>query len=308
MPSTAFHYTLSELTWNGDNEWFHGSRVLVCNDPVASPPATRTAIIFLHGWGGSASETWEAFPHSLRGMSHTAHADVFFLQYPSRSRSAAVCGSKFAEFLRDVLWSSAERVINPSLPASAPPRGPSMYERIVIVAHSMGAAVARRGLLDLDRDELTDEQRRRFRMLFFAPAHKGSSLPLLIRSGMHLDWLPGSALVGAALTTYYRSLHDLAEDSNFLKTLEADSKEARGARAVFQSTPAAAAQSTHYLRARVYHADGDKVVSQDRFDDDLRPPGTITHRNHRSICKPSERYQDPVTALASLLQQLAGVP
>ena len=39
MPSTAFHYPLSELTWNGDNEWFHGSRVLVGDENSNHLPA-----------------------------------------------------------------------------------------------------------------------------------------------------------------------------------------------------------------------------------------------------------------------------
>ena len=302
MSSTASHCPLGELTWRGDNAWFRGSRVLLCMAPTVTASSTRIAIIFLHGWGGSAGETWEAFPRSLRAMSDFTNTDVFFLQYPSRSRSAAVCGSKFSEFLLDLLRVPAEQIVNPSLPSS-PPQGSFTYHRIVIVGHSMGAVVARRGLLDLDRDELTDEERERIRMLFFAPAHKGSSLPLLVQSGLHLDWLPGSALVGAALTTYYRSLHDLAEDSNFLNTLDADSKEAREARASLARTPPAARESVRYLRARVYHADGDKVVSQDRFDDDLRPAGTISGQNHRSICKPSDGYQDPVAALVSFLAQ-----
>jgi len=308
MSSTPEHHPLGELTWLGDNDWFKGSRVLLSLDPLAIAPPGQTAIIFLHGWGGSGAETWEAFPPALRALPQATGADVFFLQYPSRDKSAAVCGGKVAEFLRDLLRAPSEQIVNPSLPSSASPRAPATYQHILIVGHSMGAAVGRRAVLDLDRDDLTDEERHRIRMLFFAPAHKGSSLPLLIRSGLHLDWLPGSTLVGAALTTYYRSLHDLAEDSTFLTTLEGDSKAARDERARGHATPAAAAAAVRYLRARVCHADGDKVVAQDRFDDDFRPAQTIRHTNHRSICKPREQYQDPVKALKGLLDERGAKP
>jgi hypothetical protein len=51
---------------------------------------------------------------------HLSTRHVFFLQYSSRSRSAAICGSKFAEFLRDLLRLPAQHIVNPSLPSSAP--------------------------------------------------------------------------------------------------------------------------------------------------------------------------------------------
>ena len=306
MPFAPAHYPLSELTWLGDNDWFRGSRVLLRIDgkpAAAEADLASTAIIFVHGWGGTSTDTWEAFPRTLRAMPSAARADIFFLQYPSRSNSTAVCGSKVAEFLLDVLRSPAERIVNPSLPSAAPARKSSTYTRILIVGHSMGAVVARRGLLDLDRDELTNDERKRIRMLFFAPAHKGSDLPLLVQSGLGLDIVPGGSLLGWALTVWFRSLHDLAEGSEALRLLDMDSREAREARADHSST-LATTEATRYLRARVYHADGDKVVSQERFDDDLRPPpGTIRERNHRSVCKPMHHLQDPAAALAAILDE-----
>jgi len=270
-----------------------------------------TVIFFLHGWGGTSADTWEAFPRAIRSSQVLRSADAFFLQYPSKSHSVAFCAAQLAELLRDVLR-KPDNLITPSLPPGSAPRDWSGYRRVVLVGHSMGAVVARRALLDLDADDLRDEDRSRVRMLFFAPAHRGSTLPLLVSSGLGLDWLPGSTAVGLALTVYYRSLHDLAEGSNCLSDMDNDSEAARAARtaATNQYIAAAAgsgvkvkvADLSGLLRAHVYHAQGDKVVSQERFDADW-PMKPVMKQNHRTVCKPIDDYRRPIQALETLLDQ-----
>jgi pimeloyl-ACP methyl ester carboxylesterase len=284
------HYPLDEMKWVGDNHWMRGSRVLLAR--VASP---QTTVVFVHGWGGTAGDSWEAFPRALRFMPNASHADVFLFGYPSLQHSAEFCAAMFRKFLEDVLREPSATVVNPSLPHGAEPRADTAkYKHVLLVAHSMGAVVVRRAFLDLER-HLKDRERRSVRLLFFAPAHRGSSLPLLVSSGFGLGWLPGSALVGSLLTVHYRSLQDLAVGSGFLTKLEADSGAARAA-----LTGASELATDAHLRAHVYHAQGDKVVVQDRFDDD-HPMEPIMRKNHREICKPSDAYQEPVAALRSIL-------
>jgi pimeloyl-ACP methyl ester carboxylesterase len=257
-------------------------------------PRVSTAIVFVHGWGGSAGGTWEEFPAALRTLPEAAGADAFFIDYPSTKHSVAVCGDEMREFLVDLLRSPSTNVVNPSLPAGAPPRGSAeRYARIVIVAHSMGAVVARRALLDLDREELSLPERESIRFLFFAPAHRGSDLPKLVASGFGLDVLPGSRLIGQALRIYYRSLTDLDRNSDCLKDLRDDSKAARARRAQ-------KGEPDDDLRALSLHALDDKVVSQDRFDEDHRGR-PIARRHHRSVCKPDAAYRRPVDELRALL-------
>jgi hypothetical protein len=157
----------------------------------------------------------------------------------------------------------------------------------------MGAAVARRALLELDRDDLTEAERAKLVLLLLAPAHKGSTIPLLIQAGFEIEHFPGGKAIGLALSIYYRSLRDLREKSGFVEKLEADSATARERRLVQPL-------SVDYLRAYVYHAQGDKTVIQDRFDDDYRFHA-VMDKNHREICKPGETYRDPVAALEGLL-------
>ena len=256
-------------------------------------PAT-TAIVFVHGWGGDANGTWEAFPAALRALPKAASADVFFIQYRSTTMSASVCGLELEEFLHDLLRDPAASVVNPSLPPDTSLRpAAARYSRIVIVAHSMGAVVSRRALLNLDRKGLSPEEQDTIRLLFIAPAHIGSELPDLIASGLGLDWLPGASSLGRLLSVRYKSLADLKRKSDCLELLAADSVAARARRA-------AAKMRDDDLRARVVHAHGDKVVYQDRFDeDDERRP--IANRHHRSVCKPDETFRRPVDELDALL-------
>jgi pimeloyl-ACP methyl ester carboxylesterase len=259
----------------------------------------ETAIVFVHGWGGSAAGTWAEFPSAVRAMPEAATADAFFLNYPSRVVSVASAGRDCQAFLEDLLRAPATQLVNPSLPREEAARPPDWrYARVVLVGHSMGAVVIRRALLNLDRADplkrLTPSEAASIRLLFFAPAHLGApSLAKFVASGLGLDMLPGASLVGQLVTLYFRSLQDLKENSTALAQLLKDNEAARVRRAANNATDTD-------LHARVVHARGDKVVVQDRFDEDW-DERSIAGRNHRSACKPDGSYRRPVDELRSVL-------
>jgi hypothetical protein len=234
------------------------------------------------------------FPRSVRAMPEAVGADALFVDYPSTTRSIAFCAAKFRQFLLDLLREPSPRVVNGSLPEGVPRRPlDARYEKIVLVGHSMGAVVIRRALLDLDRDELTPEERGMLQMLFFAPAHKGArDLGKFVEAGLGLDKLPLGGLLGSLLRLRYRSVADLTKESECLADLASDSETLREARG--------ATQNADYLRAHVYHAESDLVVYDDRFDDDFST-NPVMRQNHRSVCKPRTGYPKPVEALRRLL-------
>ena len=277
------------MRWSRDDGWMSDSQVML-NRGLA----IETAVVFVHGFGGSAGGTWEEFPSAIRVAPEAKHTDVFLIDYPSTKESIQVCGDDFGPFLADLLRNPIETIVNPSLPSDASPRSPlARYSRIVLVAHSMGAVVVRRALLDLDRRGMPKEERDAIRLLFFAPAHRGSRLPKLIASGLGIDFFPLSSLIGQALTVHYRSLGDLEEKSQALRLLRDDSIAARARRD-------AGKESDSDLRAYVLHARDDKVVVQDRFDEDDsgRPIG---YRDHRTVCKPEGDYRRPIDELCRFL-------
>lgn len=265
------------------------SRAMLSRQPVVA-----TAVVFVHGWSGSGVGTWDHFPRALRFMPEARAVDFLFVDYPSTTHTVAFCADQLRGFLLDLVRDPAESILNPSFPRGAPRRPPAhRYARIIVVAHSMGAFISRRALLDLDRDELDRAEREKFQLLYFAPAHKGSRLPLLIESGLGLDWLPGAVAVAKLLTLRYRSLEDLSVGSESLKSLADDSRTVTAKRE-------AAKEPFDYLRARVVHAEKDKVVVQDTFYPD-RAADPIMRRNHRNVCKPDDDFRRPVEALRRML-------
>lgn len=283
------HFPLDDLRWSGDEGWMPKSQALLCQ------AVAEKAIVFVHGFGGGADATWEQFVRFLRAMPEAASADAFFTDYPSTTHDIAFCAAQFAKFLLDLLSEPSPHIVNPSLPAGAPPRPEdALYRKVILVGHSMGAVVARRALLDLDRDDLTKEQRESVHMLFFAPAHKGArSLGGLAAAGFGLDKLPGGNVVGGLLRLRYRSLSDLLKESDCLTDLAGDSKARREDRARDR-------ENADYLRAHVLHAQNDRIVHSDRFDDDRRTDPVMA-QGHSSVCKPRAGFLKPVEALRELL-------
>jgi pimeloyl-ACP methyl ester carboxylesterase len=286
------HYPQTILRWVTDEQWMPRSQVV-----LSRQKRPHDAILFVHGFGGDAGRTWENFPQVAVMSSGASRADLFFLYYPSLTPQVPFCAAQFRRFLIDVMRDPVSQIINPSLPTSALKRTKEMrYRRIFIVAHSMGAVISRRAIIDLDgaADGFTDAELRKFKLLFFAPAHAGSSIPRLIASGFKLDF-PGAELIGSLASVWFQSLRDLEVGSPFLVKLLNDCRELREARTIRRAP-------ISHLRALVYHAQNDRVVSQNDFDQD--PPfNPIMNKNHRSICKPNESYSEPIEALHALLTQ-----
>jgi hypothetical protein len=247
----------------------------------------------VHGFGGAGTATWEIF--LVGTIAEASKADAFFIDYPSKTHSVAFCAALIRTFLFDLVRDPVYRIIQPSLPANAPNRArDERYRRVIIVAHSMGAVITRRAVMDFERLSaitFSDDELSKFCLLFFAPAHCGSDIPLLIASGFGLD---GVKPLGLAARKFYPSLRDLEEGSPALIKLAEDCRRLREERTQ-------RGLSTYHLCATVYHAQNDRVVSQNDFDHD--PPfEPVMGKNHRSICKPkSLLYVDPVEALRAVL-------
>lgn len=288
------HYPQCRLQWKGDQGWMPTSQAILLTETSA-----EFAIVFVHGWGGSAGGSWGDFSMTFGEVANEFSADAFILDYPSRSHQVPFCAAKLREFLIDLVQNPTGQIVNPSIPPGGEPRsGNSKYRKIVIVAHSMGAVISRRALLDIERDNLAgfrDQDYAKIALLFFAPAHSGSKIPIMIANGLGLDFLPGAKLLGSLLQLRMPSLADLAEGSQALEQLANHCTEIRMER------EARNASSTH-LRAQVVHAQNDRVVVQAQFDRDS-PFKPEMHQNHRTICKPNSEYATPIEELRQALDR-----
>lgn len=97
------------------------------------------AIVFLHGFSGSAGSTWGSFIPLLLDDNRVRGWDVFSLGYPSSLR-VDVVGIWAADPGIAVISKSLSTTL--SLPPFA------KYKRLVLVAHSMGGLVLQRCLVD----------------------------------------------------------------------------------------------------------------------------------------------------------------
>lgn len=240
--------------------WGHGSVAY-----FADRPADRL-IVFVHGFGGKAVGTWAGM-EALLAEPEAAGADVLFYGYGSLAAPARNSAALFYNFL-----SAAAEVKSPWKNALFR-AGASMtrdYRDIMVVAHSLGAVVVRRALLDAIADG--DCWTTRTRILLFGPAHMGTRLTELrkmLKSGI------GSILSDIFAFAQVRMpvLDDLAQGSPFLAEL-LDESGAAIARGIVQPVRAEG----------VVFGERENVVDTTPFCSDPRSVVWEGH-DHRTICR-----------------------
>src|SRR5262245_60106579 len=107
----------------------------------ASP--SRDLMLFIHGFGGGATATWRSFPQLLLGDPQFREHDFVFAQYHSQRATASASAALLYNFV-DSLFSAPSIRANDYVPIKR--RLDLVYERIFLIAHSLGAPVARRAL------------------------------------------------------------------------------------------------------------------------------------------------------------------
>lgn len=154
--------------------------------------STRSAIVFVHGFGGDPSTTWGKFPDFLEATAALNGWDIYSLGY----------SSKLAPDFRGI-WSG-----NPSIDTialylytRAYVGELEKYEALVFIAHSMGGLAVQRALLD--REDLLKRTSHVF--LFGTPSNG------LQKAGW-LKWLKSQ-------------IEDMAADGTFVSKLRRDWKQ-----------------------------------------------------------------------------------
>lgn len=246
----------------------------------------ETLLVFVHGFGGSALATWLQFPTLLMPQQCCRHVDLVFYGYDGLRMRAQNSAIQLRTFLETFLPDPAAH-INKTLRGQANRRS-FEYKRIVLVAHSLGAIVVRRALLDaLAKNALWVQV---CELVLYAPAHMGADVAALATGFLTGMNLPGIAGVSQIAQYVFQVLQDLLPGSQTLMLLEERTRIEIATRG-----PAS------YLVARkVLLADNDKVVSPNPFVDDP-PAEPLLSGNHTSICKPASSTLREFTELASLL-------
>ena len=149
-----------------------------------------TAIVFVHGFGGSATNTWGIFPELVAGDPRLKDWDIFNLGYST---------GLAPDILRRI-WSGDPSIKELSGFLISQALSPTLggYDALVLVAHSMGGLVTQRALLD------SGGLKNRVRHVF-------------------LFGTPSGGLAKASLARKWKAqLEDMADDGDFIGKLRQD--------------------------------------------------------------------------------------
>lgn len=244
------------------------------------------AIVFVHGFGGSATGTWNEFGLLLPQHEKCAGCDLLFYGYDGLYAQASLSAGLLETFL-DTLFHDPLKWIAEQLLRERRKEQGFEYKSVLIVAHSLGAIVTRRAILDARQN--SRDWVGRTSMVLFAPAHSGAENVIALGS----EALSAIPYVGRVLAQFgkfrYQPLSDMEKDSPTLDLLK-------------QETEAALAAGTaDYLKARkVIFGSDERIVRAMRFCSDPAPV-VIEGKDHGSVCKPAAAYADPVTLLIEVL-------
>ena len=98
-------------------------------------PDAKVLVVFVHGYTGDNIETWSNFPALLKADKRSAGMDIISVNYPTFIARRNLGIADLSKWLYD-----EHRA-----------RVPRKYEKVVVIAHSMGGLVAREWALVIDK-------------------------------------------------------------------------------------------------------------------------------------------------------------
>ena len=171
--------------------------------PFREVADARRAIVFIHGFGGDAVETWEQFARCLGNSEGIHDWDILSIAYP-----AIPLPWVFRSWNQVVVW------VRGLLKS---PRF-TRYKSIALITHAEGGLVAQRLLAE---DEALAA--RVSHAFFFASPNAGLRIPFLSAFRFLLDlplgWLFGFNLVQSTLRFLYQPIFELVPGSEYLRDL-----------------------------------------------------------------------------------------
>lgn len=238
----------------------------------------KLLLIFVHGFNGDPTDTWPHFASLLPRNPEVPAFDYMFYGYDSVQQQANSSATEFAKFLEVFIPNPAD-LVNSTLPSAAAQRKKFQYERVLIIAHSLGAFVTRNALLREYRKRPPPAWLDSIRLLFFAPAHHGAyatAIAVVVLTNM--PWFLGK-LLGSAILYRIPVLQDMEENSAVIRELHKRTSE------VIEEYKKRGASVPPFIQAHyVMWAQHEHVVINAPFFED--PPQDQLDASHVDVCKP----------------------
>ena len=244
---------------------------------IAPPSAV---LIFIHGFAGDSTSTWDSFPSLLVSQKALVGHDLVFYGYDGKSTRAHISAGDFEGFLTSLLTTPVS-LPNASLPDEFSRGAGQPYKRAYVIAHSLGAVVTRLAMLLAYRSGALWTPMPE--MVFYAPAHMGSNLPRLVKLV--------SGTLAARAYMKCQVLQDLDTPCQTLTYLQDETDRQRKK------------YGASILRANcIMFGHDENVVNILPFpgDPDHKRPA-FPNRNHITVCKPQRANDHPLQELLNCL-------
>lgn len=247
----------------------------------STDPGT-TAIIFIHGFHGHAIKTWVEFPTYVTTDVRFNKCDFFYYGYDSLGQQIHFSAAEFYQFI-DQVYNNNHILFKESIGDSlGRHRQKIYYTNIIIVAHSMGAVITRKALVNAIKKKLIWVDKTK--MILFAPAHRGARV-----SKLWIDSLPPVInIIANAISFKVVTIGELKPNSDTLNDLVASCKE-------YINTP----YEPYVIAKEVVAASHDTIVYTLDFLKD--PVPTPLKGSHTSVCKPKKGFVQPLDIVAKHL-------
>ena len=240
----------------------------------------NSLVIFIHGLGGTATGTWDDFSFIIRTNNEFDDTDVIFYGYDSLKGQANNNAVQFYRFLTQVCENHPNNLgYNRNYLENN-----FSYDKIIIVAHSLGAVVTRRALLTAKGQNKI--WLNKCHMILFAPAHRGARIQNLIIEGSPNigKFLAALGMIKIPVIDDLRpesqTIINLINDSqNYLDDLDGD----------------------FTIANTVVWANNELIVHNESFCGDPVPI-IIQNESHTSVCKPKDaHFLYPYEIVANIL-------
>lgn len=236
-------------------------------------------IVFVHGFGGNALSTWINFPTIILYEDKFKNCDLIYYGYDTFKGQAGDHAAELYHFLSLATKPLQSKILpeNQGLPERN-------YNRIILVAHSLGAVLVRQA--QLLAFNANDDWVEKSEIALFAPAHHGANIISLA-----MQALPGLAsLLGIFAKFRFPILVDLdSEDDGILKAIKSQTESLQNQ------------GKANFSKAKlVVYAQGDKVVRNYNYLQD-KPAVVLPGFTHISVCKPTDATQQAVNLLKQVV-------
>ncbi len=267
---------------------------------VSPQTGVKTAVVFVHGFGGDASETWANFQLAVDDERvlgpEFAQTDLFFLGYQSVWERMGSSVDRLKSFIESLVEAPDDRhfaipiaplfVGDPDEETTSASLGYALpekraYERMVMVGHSEGGVVIRKVVLNAVTATSVSSLHSTADVVLFAPAIFGYSPSGLL--GI-LANMPGFGAVIDAVLHASPAYQDLKDVSTFLLPLQQETE---------------AIQAHHRgCRASILWARKDRIVRDGKGKYSGDPdPQYVDDQGHIGVCKPRDGFSRPVEFL-----------